>query len=402
MAPGSGFDSCGRWLNDNYQSGSTLFGFYHAETSCNYPSTHKSMGLATSTDQGHTWGYFQQIITANDSGTTETGTGDCTAMYDSSYHYLYCLRSSDHQTIVARAPLGNPYPGNWVKYYNGSWSGNALEAQADPLGYIGSGISMWTTPGYQVLLQSEDSSFHGVKMSLSSDWIHFSTIQEPVVYQDAYVWGASPNELLAYPSAIDSSDGNRRYASQFELWFTWLPPNGGLSGSNNQRYLGVRDVYLTLNSSSQSPQVGVEVSRWLKSSTNERWSTTGPVCSAPLSSQNCSSGDNFTSGGWAYQGGFGYLMTKQLNSSWIKIVDCQSNTPWPGHWDHLLTSGSCDSNYHLFRTAGWAYPNGTQPPNTKPLYRCFDNTLQSHFASNQADCEGLGTMEFQIGYVLAN
>jgi len=396
------FDECGRWLNDNYTSGSTLFGFYHAEHTCPYPATHKSMALATSGDQGHSWSVVGQILDRPDSSSTkESGMGDCTAIYDSSFHYLYCLRGSDHQTLVARAPLGSPQPGNWVKWFNGSWSGSPLSLNDSGIGFIGSSISMWTDFPYEVLLQVEDGSFHGVKMSLASDFINFSTVPEPIWYQDANVFGTSPNELVAYPSAIDSTDGNRRWstATGFMMYFTWLPPNGSLNGG---RYIGVRDVTVSMNGSPLSPQVGVELSRWLKSSTNERWSATGPVCSSPSSSANCSSGDNFTSGGWAYQGGFGYLMTKQLDPSWIKIVDCQSDTPWPGHWDHLLTSGACDNSYHLFRTAGWAYPNGTQPANTVPVYRCFDNTLQSHFASNQANCEGLGTMESQLGYALAN
>jgi hypothetical protein len=379
------FDECGRWLNDNYQSGATLFGFYHAEHTCPYPQTHKSMALATSTDQGHNWTIQGQILDRNDSGSGETGMGDCTAVNDTSFHYLYCLRGSDHQTIIARAPLGNPYPGNWVKYFNGLWNGSAFSTQDTGIGYIGSGISLWTSPGYQVLLQSEDTSFHGVKMSLASDWVNFTKINEPIVYQDAYIWGSSPNELLAYPSAIDSTDGNRRWSSGFQLWFTWVPPNGTLSSN---RYLGARDVSVTLMGSPQSPQVGVEVSRWLNSSAGERWSTTGPVPG------------NFSS--FAYQGGFGYLMTKQLDASWIKIVDCQSDTNWAGHPDHILTSGTCDTSYHLVRTAGWAYPNGTPPANTLALYRCYDTTLQSHFASNASNCEGLGTMESQIGYVLAN
>src|SRR5262245_29303281 len=34
------FDECGRWLNDTYESSGTLYGFYHAEKACPYPTTH--------------------------------------------------------------------------------------------------------------------------------------------------------------------------------------------------------------------------------------------------------------------------------------------------------------------------------------------------------------------------
>jgi|GEM_PF-2318339 len=39
-------------------------------------------------------------------------------------------------------------------------------------------------------------------------------------------------------------------------------------------------------------------------------------------------------------------------------------------------------------------------PNTTPLYRCYDASRTHHFASNQADCEGQGTMEWLLGYAL--
>ncbi|WP_426442087.1 hypothetical protein [Bradyrhizobium genosp. P] len=54
--PGS-IDSCGQWLNHAERAGAKVLGFIHDETACNYPAgqTHKSMSLATSSDDGLTW-----------------------------------------------------------------------------------------------------------------------------------------------------------------------------------------------------------------------------------------------------------------------------------------------------------------------------------------------------------
>ncbi len=41
------------------------------------------------------------------------------------------------------------------------------------------------------------------------------------------------------------------------------------------------------------------------------------------------------------------------------------------------------------------------PDRTVALYRCYDSAQESHFASNEADCDGLGAMEEQLGYALA-
>jgi hypothetical protein len=105
-----------------------------------------------------------------------------------------------------------------------------------------------------------------------------------------------------------------------------------------------------------------------------------------------------------YQTDLGYLMTKAPSAPSTALVDCVAN--WPGHPDHLVTSGSCDANYTQLRTLGWVYSaNSPQPSNTKPIYRCYDSSHKSHFASNQQTCEGAGAVELSgnpLGYILAN
>lgn len=82
----------------------------------------------------------------------------------------------------------------------------------------------------------------------------------------------------------------------------------------------------------------------------------------------------------------------------VELEDCV--TQRPGHPDHLLAEkGFCEAHsYQRLRTAGWVYAQ-TQP-GTIPLYRCYNPKDQSHFASNEPDCEELGTSERLLGYAL--
>ena len=129
------------------------------------------------------------------------------------------------------------------------------------------------------------------------------------------------------------------------------------------------------------------LARFHNAALNDRWSTTAPVPG------------NFAA--YAYEGTFGYLMTKAHPSQpTVKLDDCVSTLP--GHPDHMLTAdGSCvAAGYTRLPSAGFVYK--TSQPNTVPLYRCYDATLSSHVASSAADCEGLGKMEWLLGYALAN
>jgi hypothetical protein len=102
------WDQCGEWMNDTALSGTTAYGFVHAETVCDYPNhgqTHKSMGLAVSSNSGQSFTIqsAQIIAEPNDGGDRcsptnrsacgiETGEGDCTSVADGTYYYLYCAK----------------------------------------------------------------------------------------------------------------------------------------------------------------------------------------------------------------------------------------------------------------------------------------------------------------------
>ena len=389
LSPGlSGSDSeCGQWINDVKPTASGHQAFVHWERSCDYANgqTHKSMAYATSQDEGHSWNVQGMILSGTDAPTAgaHTGEGDCRVVDGADGHfYAYCLRTSDYQTIVARAPTSNPGPGMWQKYYQGAWNEPGLGGEADALGAMGPSASRWTSQD-QMMAWMPDKWFGGVKLSFASDRVHFSTLPEPVLALDDVNWlRPASSELVAYISVLNPADGSRQVDGEFLLAYIYLQPGEDFS----QRYLVFRSVVISHGSSVASPQVGVALARWYSDSDADRWSTTAPVPG------------NFDS--YSFEDVQGYLMTQEHPTlASAKLEDCVSD--WPGHPDHMLAGdGTCETaGYTRLRTAGWVFTN--QQPGTKALYRCFDDVQQTHFASDAADCEGLGNQEFLLGYVLA-
>lgn len=455
--PSSAYASCGYWLNGTYKSGSTWYGFAHAEgyavqlsttePACDYPPTTKSMGLLTSTD-GINWTPQGQIIAnpyENSGGTkiSEYGEGDCTPVVppSSSYLYLYCRRTKDTQTSIARAPISSNFgQSNWKKLTApGTWGG-AWNSDDYGIGLYGSSSSIFTNYGNVMLLRTELGGTgvpRGVQMSFSAtnDPTTFTRVSEPLIYEDNYAFpygDCSPNckasgqsstatysDLIAYPSALSGSDGSRNWNGYFLLTYTYVPNNTDKAGAgtdssgnimNHGRTLVMRNVSVSQESSAQSPQVGIALSRWYSSGIKQRISTTEPV---PY---------NYVTAGYALeQAHNGYLMTVPPASGSMTVVECVSSANFPSsaNPDHLVNAYNtsttpsnygCDSNYAFLRTAGYLY-SSSQGSSTVPVYRCKPNSdssgnltgpTYSHFVSNQSDCEGYGTKEYLLGYALAN
>jgi hypothetical protein len=418
--PNTSYASCGFWLETTIKSGTTLYGFAHAETNCNYPATTKSMALLTSdassdATAGKTWTEAGQIISKdpNSQTSTEKGEGDCTVATDSSYYYMYCRRVDDLQTAVARAPVGSlPGPGSWTKYNNGSWSQPGLLGSDSPLGKYGSSSSIWTDNGSVVLLNSEfpGDSIHGLKMSFSTDKTTFAAVPEPVIYQDDYVFPSSPSrDSIFYPSALDSSSGSRNWSGFFLLTYTFVPPTSAPDNPSTVpdqgRTLVMRNVSVSVDANSQNPHVGVALSRWFSSAIQQKISSTEIV---PY---------NFFVNGYVYEQRTAYVMTVPPAQGSNTLVECVSTASYPSaaNPDHLLNAfasnttpanNGCDTHYQFLRTAGYLYQS-SQGANTVPVYRCKPDpsnpsASKSHFNSTDINCEGLGLKEYLLGYGLAN
>jgi hypothetical protein len=384
-APGS-INECGRWLTSVTRSGDKVLGLVHQERVCDYgPQGHtdKSMAIAASSDDGLSWTDLGTIITGRGSPppTGITGEGDCT-MVDGldGYLYAYCLRNSDWQTIVARAPTSDPT--DWRKYYRGVWSEPGLGGEATPIGFVGTGTGYLRQPGW-VAAVTTDGWFGGVRLSLSTDKVSFVDLDEPLLAIDGAEWDRPADTGLAvYATILNPDDGGNAVDRDFVLSYIYVPPGEGFES----RYLVHHGVSLSVEDEPQAVQAGVALTRWLDAERDIYVASSGPL-----------TGDRL---GYRRDAIVAYLLTRAPEGiASVKLEECSSD--WPGHLDHVLAEdGTCAAaGYVRERTAGWLY--AAEQPGAVPIYRCYEEEAQSHFASGAPDCEELGTMEFLLGYGLA-
>ena len=382
-APGS-LSDCGQWLTSIMRSGGAVLGLVHQERSCDYEKgrTDKSMAIATSSDDGLTWTGLRTVITGTDRMQPDkiTGEGDCT-MVDGqdSYLYAYCLRNSDWQTIVARAPVSDPT--RWNKYYEGGWSQPGLGGEATAIGFLGPGAGYIKAFG-SVAAIATDPWFGGVRLSLSQDKVSFADLDEPLVTIDGSDWARpADSDLIAYGIILNPDTGSNVADQNFTLGYIYVPPGKGFES----RYLVLQEVSLSLEDKPLATQVGMALTRWSDPQKAGYVTSTGPV-----------TGDRL---GYTRDRTVAYMLTRPPEGvASTKFAECSSNAL--GHLDQILAEdGTCEAaGYSHERTAGWLYAE--QQPEAVPVYRCVDERAQSHFASSAADCEGLGMMELLLGYGL--
>ena len=167
-----------------------------------------------------------------------------------------------------------------------------------------------------------------------------------------------------------------------------MQPNEGFG----KRYLVFRPVEVMVTGKPESAQIGVQLTRWYNAKLHDHWSTTAAVPPAPAG------------GAYTVEKLTGYVMTApDPTKESVELADCVA-TEGPAHPnqhpDHLLArrTGCAAGHYTVLRTAGWIYAQNQ--PDTVPLYRCYSDADKSHFASNQADCEGIAKPEALLGYAL--
>lgn len=384
--PTGSSDSCGQWLQHVEKAGNTLIGWVHNETACNYHigQTHMSMVLATSSDNGLTWKTLGRIIgpMPEDKPSTGVMSGDtCLSAIRSNdgFYYCYGLRARKHQMFVARAPISDPSPGNWKKYFNGDWSQPGVGGDATLLGN-NTRPAYWTSKNMEV---GVDWSPKGITLALSTDRLHFMDLPQPFLALDVSSWNRKETsaELLAYETLIDAKTGENQLGDHWLMAYMYLQPGEGF----DKRYLVFRPIDITWGRKPSEPQSAVALARWYNAKLHDRWSTVAPVPG------------NYSD--YQLEKISGYLLSSPDPShAIVELEDCV--THWPGHPDHMLSEkGFCESrSYERLRTAGWIY---AQPqPDTIPLYRCYNSIEHSHFASNDPHCEKLGESEKLLGFAL--
>jgi hypothetical protein len=381
--PAGSISECGRWLTSVTRTGVDTLGLVHQERACDYGKgqTDKSMAIAASRDDGLTWTDLGTVITGRDAPQTGTitGEGDC-GMVDGhdGYLYAYCLRNSDWQTIVARAPASDPT--DWHKYYEGAWSEPGLGGAATAIGFIGTGVGS-LQPGW-IAAVAVDPWFGGLRLSLSQDKVSFSDLGEPLLTIDGADWNRpAATGLIAYVSILNPGDGSNALGGQFVLSYVYVPPGKGFES----RYLVQHDVSLSVENEPVADQVGIALTRWLGPERGTYVTSSGPLTGDRLSYRR----DRIVA----------YLLTSPPDGAEsVKLAECSRSRQ--GQLDQVLAAdGRCEADgYARERTAGWLY--AAEQPGAVAVYRCVDETRQTHFASSASNCDGLGTMESLLGYGL--
>jgi len=380
-------DSC-QALSHVEWSGNTLLGWVHAETGDRPGQGLWSMSLVSSEDEGRSWQRLGQIITGTDQWTQGkvTGEGDCTVVDgEDGYYYAYCLRRRGNATIVARAPVKSPGPGNWKKYFNGSWSQPGLGGDSTPLAKgVGNTVARWTTTGEIVNLGAAPNGSGGLGLLFSQDHVNFTALSQPLIARDpGSHWHrpGDPHELLAYWSLIDAKTGQNQLSDHWLLSYLDIQPNEAF----RKRYLVFRPVEISRSRQPDEPPVAVLLARWYNAKLHDHWST---IAAVP---------GNYSD--YKLQAQSGYLMTAaDPKRPSVELVECASQQGQ--HLDHILApKGECENHgYQDQRIAGWVF--STPQPGTQALYSCYSNSDKSHFAANSEDCDHLGKKEILLGYDL--
>ncbi|MBJ3785455.1 hypothetical protein [Devosia sediminis] len=378
VGPPGSINDCGSWLTSTARADDRLYGFVHQERLCDYDvgRTDKSMAIAVSEDEGLSWTDLGTVITGTDTPLPDqiTGEGDCSLVdgHDG-FFYAYCLRNSDWQTIVARAPAQDPV--DWRKYHEGEWREPGLGGAATDIGFVGTGAGYLRDHDW-VAAVATDPWFGGLRLSLSADKVTFVDLDEPLVPIDDANWERpAPTDLSVYATILNPTEGGNTVGDNFVLAYVFVPAGQGFES----RYLVLREVSLTQREPSAVPQVGIALTRWIMPGSTGTITTTGPLI-----------------GDYSRESTLAYMLTAAPDgAATVKIVECSDGTR-----NTLAEDGTCAlSRMSQTRTAGWLFVD--EQPNSVPVFRCEGDSA-GPFISTQDNCEGLGDAGDLLGYGLAS
>ena len=387
LQPGTGFDSCGAWLNSTWQDGSVTRAWYHAETACNYPTTHKSIAYAESYDGGRTFrkpSYpANQVIIAPPYYTDpdQDDEGDHRILQAGDYLYLYFVPSRDWQLRLARSHIDDGgLPGTWYKYYNGSFGEPGIGGESSPLDPTGALTRSWISfntyhnvyIGFSYVFRNGEFAGFGFTMSPDgiTDW---AALPYLVLQTEREYWGPPDTELVEYPSLISIYGDADNIGSAFWLYYMYLNPGDDFQ----DRYLIRRKILLTKTDSSAPIDVMPRIALSKYEGGDDTLVTT-----------------TNTDPNYQFVEIMGYLFTEEVPNS-VPVYDC-----FIDFWtDHMLVpnDATCGGgNVKYLRRAGWI--STVQFDDSILVYRCFDAVATNHFISTDPNCDG-GTTEWPMGYL---
>jgi len=458
-SPGISTNQCGSWPTSTYKVGSTWYMLVHNEGPCDYSDplgngqigyTNESMSLWQSTTAAP--GSWTAVTGSGSPGTIisstitpipgwVTGIGDSTMIPGSDgYMYVYVtfyceLDSCSYKNGIARAPMSNMAPGNWMFLYGGCFCAPALNnyfdsvaqiPHADKIPYVGSSAATMLGTPYKVLISDgrnhaywrhyPGSNIGGIGLSISLDYKTFYTFPAPLVNYDFLNFGGrpSPDDLYLYNILRNDYDGSSTLAEgHWNLWGVYVPPNNSLGS----RYLIVWPATMTQLSITQIeqgvPQMGVTLETWHNTSTGNSYS--GKFRTTTVNPYAGVTSDGAVEPGWSQNSFLGYVMTNCPGSTYnvqicdsnganiaVRIEECWNtgNDNYALQIDTNGTSGSCPSGWEHLRTIGWLYKS-PQTFGTNPVYSCYNSSANYYFSSNDPACNGQ-TVQSLLGYALAN
>jgi hypothetical protein len=348
------------------------------------------MSMAVSENDGKSWRRLGQIITGTE-GVVQgkvTGVGDGDAIDGKDgYYYLYAWwYRHPGGVIVARAPVTNPGPGNWKRYFNGSWSEPGLGGNATLLDVGGQAAARWIATGETIILGSNPGGV-GLGIYVSQDHVHFKPLGVTVMPGDGGSWKRpEAHDFSAYQVLLDANTGENQLGDHWLLAYTYIQPNEGFG----QRYLVLRPIEVSRSRQADEPAGGILLARWYNPALHDRWSTTAPVPSVHGTE-------------YKVEAKLGYLLTAlDAKRPSVELEECLSKPGEP--LVHVLMQKApqgwvCERHgYTRSRTPGFVFTSAQ--PGTQPLYSCYSEAEKSHFAANSEDCDHVGKMETLLGYVL--
>jgi len=224
----NGYNNGGSWLKSVFrQSETQLIGFYHAEDHW-YPRNKdyiawKSIGLATSNDNGKSWTDFEQIITSSTpkpSSPQWGGAGDCCVIWHEKDKRWICYYQN-HNIRMAISDDPDGRPGTWYKYYQGTFSEKGLGGKSTPLAGLSDVPGSNPSVHYNTYLKLWIMVYHGWNPTC----IYISSSE------DGYVW-KKPQVLVTgeqggrawYPTIIGESDVSAD--ERAKLYYADFTPDG--------------------------------------------------------------------------------------------------------------------------------------------------------------------------------
>jgi hypothetical protein len=347
--------------------------------------------MAVSENDGMSWQRLGQIVTGTEGWVQGkiTGVGGANAIDGKDgYYYLYSWwnRNPGGGVIVSRAPVTNPGPGNWKKYFNGSWSEPGLGGNATPLDTVGGSVARWIATGETVKFGANPGGVGG-GLYVSQDHVHFKPLGVTVMPGDGGTWKRpDPHDVAPYQNLLDADTGENQLGDHWILAYTYIQPNEGFG----QRYLVLRPVEVSRSRKPDEPAGGILLARYYHPALHDRWSTTAAVPSVRGTE-------------YKVEANLGYLLTApDAKRPSVELEECLSKPGRPVI--HVLMQKRpqgwvCESQgYTRSRTPGFVFTSAQ--PGTQPLYSCYSGAEKSHFVANTPNCDHLGKQEALLGYDL--